>query len=98
MLGFLLKNAVTRVWLLLAGLTGVSWWLGAGETIGTARSVELTTVGLLLLAFFKVRLVILYFMEIRTAPWILRCIFETWVVVVCLAVITIYLLGSGVPV
>jgi Prokaryotic Cytochrome C oxidase subunit IV len=92
--GLPLNNAVTRVWLLLAGLTGVSWWLGAGQGMDAAQSAQLTTIGLLLLAFFKVRLVIMYFMEIRTAPLLLRFIFEAWVVVVCAAVLAIYLLES----
>jgi hypothetical protein len=86
-----INHAVTRVWLLLAGLTGVSWWLGA------ALDLRYATVTLLILAFFKVRLVIMYFMEVRAAPIALRLIFETWVVVVCAAVITIYLVGAPGP-
>jgi len=87
----LLKDPVTRVWLLLVGLTGVSWWLGAGQDLSAGGDFRFLMVGLMMLAFFKVRLVILYFMEILTAPLPLRLLFEIWVVGVCAAVIAIYL-------
>jgi len=94
MKSLLLNDPVTWVWLLLAGLTGVSWWLGAGQTFEAAGDYRYTTVSLMLLAFFKIRLVVMYFMEIRIAPLPLRIAFETWVVAVCGAVLTIYLLGA----
>lgn len=90
-------NPVTAVWMLLAALTGLSWWLGSGQGSGEVQDFRYTTVGLLALAFFKVRLVILYFMEIRTAPWSLRLVFEAWVVVVALTVISIYWIGAASP-
>ena len=52
--------------------------------------------GLLILAFFKVRLVILYFMEIRIAPGPIRLVFGAWVIGVCASLIAIYWMG-GVP-
>ena len=51
----------------------------------------------MVLAFFKVRLVILYFMEIRTAPIPIRLAFEGWVAVVCVAIIAIYWTGGATP-
>ena len=73
----------TQVWLLLAALTGLSWWLAAGD--------DVTAIGLILLAFFKTRLVLLHFMELRTAPMPLRAMFEAWVMVICAIVIGLYL-------
>ena len=91
----MLKDPVSRVWLLLAGLTGISWWAGAGGAAVSVLGSHGMAVSLLVLAFFKVRLVIMYFMEVRTAPWPLRLIFEAWVTGVCLAVVLIYLLAPG---
>ena len=88
---FILTDVVTWVWLLLVGLTGVSWWLGATQGHAGFSDPRYITVSLMVLAFFKVRLVILYFMEIRTAPLPLRCVFEAWVVLVCVTVNSIYL-------
>jgi len=69
------------VWLVLVTATLVSWSLRA---IGLA---------VLAVAFVKVRLVGLYFMELRTAPVPLRLAFEAWVVVVGAVLAGLYLLG-----
>lgn len=90
-------NPVTVIWLFLVVLTGVSWWMGSGHVTEGTHDYRYTTAGLLALAFFKVRLVIMHFMEVRTAPWSLRLLFESWVVVVGLAVISIYWVGAVPP-
>jgi len=85
------SRLITTVWLALSVATGISWWLGT-ESSMTPR--QLATVGLTLIAMIKVRLVILYFMEVRTAPLPLRLICETWVIAVGAVIIGFYLLGS----
>jgi len=78
------------VWLLLVSLTFLSWWLGeqsVGYNEGNLRAV--TTI-LMLVGFFKVRLVGLYFMELHRAPWPLRLSFETWIVVTCAVILILY--------
>jgi hypothetical protein len=69
------------VWTLLVVATITSWSLGGA------------TVAVLVVAFVKVRLVGLYFMELRSAPVPLRLLFEGWVVVVCSILIGLYLSG-----
>ncbi|MDB5977032.1 MAG: prokaryotic cytochrome oxidase subunit family protein [Nevskia sp.] len=83
----------TVVWFILTAATALSWWLGTDHALHADQNRLWTTVGLLALAFFKVRLIIQYFMEVRTAPWPLRVISEIYVVGTCAAVITIYALG-----
>ena len=71
-------------WIVLSLLTLVSWWLDAsvdGAWIGTA---------VLLVAFFKARLVLMEFMEVRSAVPGLRWACEAWVVVACTAVVATY--------
>ena len=71
-------------WLILTLATLLSWWLdnaAAGNWIGTA---------VLLIAFFKARLVLMVFMEVRAAPAALRWCCEIWVIVACTAVIGAY--------
>lgn len=85
----LLRDSVVPIWLLLMAATGLSWWLGTGQ--GSATEVHTwATVGLMIVAFVKVRFVGLHFMELRHAPWPLRLIFEAWVVLVCLVVLSLY--------
>jgi hypothetical protein len=78
------------VWALLTAATCLSWWLGAG---GHPAHVTETgvSVAVLVVAFVKIRLVGLYFMELKDAPLALRAIFEGYVVVVGGLVLGMYL-------
>lgn len=82
----LLRNRITLIWLLLIGLTLLSWWLGAGHGLG-ADSHTAAGIVVLVVAFAKVRLVGRYFMELRDAPWPLLLSFEAYCAVVCAAVV-----------
>ena len=65
------------IWALLVAFTLVSWWLGHGqEQLGSSVLTAL----ILLVAVIKARLVILNFMELRTAPLALRLVLEAWCV------------------
>ena len=81
----------TTIWLILATLTGISWILAESYNPENPDLFKYVTLGLLVLAFFKVRLVIMHFMEVATAPTPLRLVFEIWVVVVCTSIIVSYL-------
>ncbi|MGQ0621621.1 MAG: cytochrome C oxidase subunit IV family protein [Panacagrimonas sp.] len=88
----LVFNGSSLVWLALSLATGLSWWLGTGhladESATGLRQTALVVIGI---AFFKVRLVIQHFMEVRHAPLALRLITDGWVVGVCCAVMAFYL-------
>jgi len=88
----LTRTAVTPVWAGLILATAISWWLGHDQGLG-ADNLELATCLVMVVSFIKVRFVGLYFMELRHAPVWLRAAFEGWVVVVCAAVIGIYLVA-----
>jgi len=80
-------SSLLFTWTVLCLLTLVSWRLDAsvdGAWIGTA---------VLLVAFFKARLVLMEFMEVRSAAPGLRWVCEAWVVVACTAVIATYWLA-----
>ncbi len=94
----LMKNLITPVWLLLMAITAVSWFLGTNQSGGLGALHEKATLGVFVLSFFKVRLVILHFMEVRHAPLPLRIACEAWVLVICAVLITIYLSAVPVPV
>ena len=85
------KNRLTVVWLVLAGLTVVSWVLAPARASGpVAASVPITVV-VLAMALIKSRLIIREFMEVRTAPTWLRAGTDAWLVVMFGAVLAIYL-------
>ncbi|HLS98313.1 MAG: cytochrome C oxidase subunit IV family protein [Porticoccaceae bacterium] len=89
-MGQVIRHYTTWIWLLLVALTTMSWELGDGQA-ASALAPTLAAPLLMLVAFFKVRLVGLHFMELRTAPLPLRLLFEAWVVVACGAILVIYL-------
>lgn len=86
-----LHTHITYIWLLLATLTAVSWGLADGVVVESHSQAQWLSAALMLLAFVKVRLVIMHFMEVATAPTVLRTIFEVWVAVVFAAIIFVYL-------
>ncbi len=88
------NNSFTIVWLLLAALTCVSWFLGDNYQTVSPQSAKYFTTALMLLAFFKVRLVILHFMETKKAIIPLRVALELWVVGVCAMILCLYFFGA----
>ncbi len=79
------------VWLVLVGATLASWSLGAEHWLSGPRAASLA---ILLVAFFKVRLVGLHFMELRSAPVGLRIAFEVWALAVCGVLVVLYVSGG----
>jgi caa(3)-type oxidase subunit IV len=74
------RTNASLIWFLLCALTVVSWALGTNHGFGEGRHLSASLV-ILAVAIFKVRLVGLYFMELKMAPSVLRGIFECY----CLA-------------
>lgn len=85
----LLRTPATAVWLVMIVATSISWQLGV-EGSATA-SHKGASVAILLIAFVKVRLVGMWFMELKDAPIPLRAIFEAYCLVVAALVIGLYL-------
>ena len=83
----LLRRPASLVWLLLMAATVITtWWLSKD-----AFSAVVGTVAIFVIAAYKVRLVLLHFMELRHAPLALRLAFEAWVLGVTAAVLGLYL-------
>jgi hypothetical protein len=87
----LIFSRITLVWFLLVAATAISWEMGHGVGFDDIRYAS---VAIIVVAFIKVRFVILDFMEIRHAPQFMRLIGETWAVIVCAAVVALYI---GMP-
>ena len=91
----LLRHPATIVWLILAGVTVFSWWLGTDHGNGSAvpAHADITT-GVILLSLVKVRLILFHFMEVREAPWPLKRICDAWIVVVGAVLVGLYRFGT----
>lgn len=71
----LIRSRATGVWLLLTTLTVISWALGTQHGLGGDSNVP-ASLAIFVVAVLKVRLVGLYFAELRSAPLALRAVFE----------------------
>jgi Prokaryotic Cytochrome C oxidase subunit IV len=88
----LVQTKASAAWLVLVALTVTQWAIGTHSGIGGSLHVSASMV-IFFVAVFKVRLVGLYFMELREAPIALRAIFETYCVVLLTVLSTMFLLG-----
>ena len=86
----LLRTKATAVWVFLILATTVSWMLGTDHGFGR-NGHTLASVVILLIAFIKVRLIGLYFMELREAPILLKGLFQAYCVVVCTLLVAMFL-------
>ena len=90
------KSSFTIVWVILALLTCVSWFLGDNYQAVETQYAKYFTTALMLLAFFKIRLVILHFMETKKAVMPLRLALEVWVVGVCALILFLYFFDAQI--
>jgi len=86
------RTNASIAWLILTGLTVTSWALGTEHGFGGGNHVPASLV-IIAVAVFKVRLVGLYFMELRDAPLVLRGILEVYSVLLLGLLSGMYLLG-----
>jgi len=66
------------------------FWVGTDHGLSSGKARALL---ILAIAFIKVRFIGLYFMELRAAPLLLRALFETYCVFVCLVMMGAYLVA-----
>jgi heme/copper-type cytochrome/quinol oxidase subunit 4 len=79
----------TWAWAVLVLATALTYWLAEGHAI----AAPLATTAALLIAGVKVRVVLLEFMDLRTAPLLWRLAFELWVVASVLLILIGYALS-----
>jgi caa(3)-type oxidase subunit IV len=88
----LVQTKASAAWLVLVALTVTQWVIGTHSGIGGPYHVPASMV-IFFVAVFKVRLVGLYFMELREAPLVLRRVFEVYCIVLLTVLSTMFLLG-----
>lgn len=87
----LIYQRATVAYAVMLALTVVSFCMTVGQGgSDVSRSVSVVWAASLVLAGIKVRLILLDFMELRSAPWGLRLGSELVVLATIVALITIY--------
>lgn len=84
-------RTTTYAWLILSAITAITWWLAPGHSGGHSVASVPITVAVVLLGFVKGRMIIRYFMEVRTAPRWLKITTDAWLVTLWAAILAIYL-------
>ena len=85
------SRAITYAWVVLSAITVASWWLAPDHAAGVATSSASISIAVVALAFIKSRIIIRYFMEVRTAPRWLRLATDGWLAALWLGVLAVYL-------
>ncbi|MHA7664962.1 cytochrome C oxidase subunit IV family protein [Mycolicibacterium sp. HS_4_1] len=80
----------TAVWAGLSMITVASWFLAPAHHTGPVAASTPITIGVLVLAVIKTRLIIQEFMEVRTAPLWLKLATDGWLVALFGAIVVIY--------
>lgn len=88
----LVRTNASVAWLVLTALTVTSWGLGTQHGFGGGNHVP-ASLAIIAVAVFKVRLVGLYFMELRDAPVALRSLFEGYCGILFCLLASMYLLA-----
>lgn len=83
-------RSATLVWLALSGLTVLSWVLG-GSLGFSSGDHTFASLAIIAVAVFKVRLVGLYFMDVRDAPTWLRLLFEGFCTALLATLASVYI-------
>lgn len=85
------SRVITMAWAVLSVITIASWWLAPDHASGVAAASVPITVTVIVLGLIKSRMILRYFMEVRTAPSWLKLATDAWLAILWLAILAIYL-------
>jgi hypothetical protein len=81
------------VWLVLASLTLSYLWIDHSVD-GSLRASAVVTLGVIVIALIKVRIIFREFMEVRQAPAVLCRLTDVWVILIGVGLFGSYLVGT----
>jgi len=81
------------VWLVLSSITLVYLWVDSVGREGALRPSAVVTVGAIVMALIKVRIILREFMEVRHAPVLLRRLTDLWVLLTAVCLLGSYFVG-----
>ena len=85
------------VWLVLSAMTLAYVWLDrSADDDGVLKASTVVTVGAIVIALVKVRIIFREFMEVRHAPALLRRLTDAWVMLMAVCLLGSYFIGSAI--
>jgi hypothetical protein len=92
-----LRSRLFVAWLILTGLSLSYLWIDhTAEHHGVPRASTAVTVSAIVISLVKVRIIMREFMEVRSAPRLLRTITDAWIGIMAVALLGLYLAGKAV--
>ena len=91
------EKRLFRVWLMLSAITVLTWFLGSERGTPSAASHALITYAALAIAAFKVRVIVVEFMEARRASKRIQFVMDAWLFLLVAGLMAIYALKLDVP-
>ncbi len=91
-----LNRRLLAIWLLLSAITvGYVWIDRSANHHGARTASTVVTVSAVVLALFKVRVIMGEFMEVRGAPTLLRRLADLWIVIMAATMLGLYFAGKA---
>lgn len=84
-----LSRRLFLAWLALAGVTLLAWWLGHRGG-GEVASRDVVALGAIAITVIKVRVILREFMEVRTAPMLLKRLTDGWLALFAAAMLAVH--------
>lgn len=78
-------------WFALSAVTLLAWWIGARHGQGPLQPNAAVSLAVIAIAAVKVRVILREFMDVRSAPVLLRRLTDAWLVLLVAAVMAAYL-------
>lgn len=89
-MGILSDKRIALAWLVLVGITLLSWWVGARHGPGPLRSDPAVGMIAIAITLAKVRVIVREFMDVRSAPVVLKRVTDGWLAAFGLAMVAAY--------
>ena len=91
------SKRVLIVWLILTSMTLAYVWLDHSvDQHGTLKASTVVTVSAIVIALIKVRIIFREFMEVRQAPVLLCRLTDAWVLLIGVALLGSYFVGTAI--
>lgn len=91
-----MNRRLLGIWLLLSAITvGYVWIDRSANHHGVRTASTAVTVSAVVLALFKVRVIMGEFMEVRGAPTLLRRLADLWIVIMAATMLGLYFAGKA---
>jgi hypothetical protein len=90
------SSRLSTTWLALSAITVVSWWIGSHHGHDAFVHNPAVTIGVILMAAIKVRVIVGEFMEVRHATPTVQRVVDVWIAALVVLLLVLYFYGARI--